>query len=227
MTVTVSVFDAYGTLFDVAGAARIAAAEPGGRRLAEIWPALAEDWRRKQLEYSWLRAVMGAHCDFWQVTEDGLDWAMEAARLNDAALRARLLALYQALPAYPEVPAVLSALKAKGQRTAILSNGAPGMLDAAVRSAGIDGLLDAVLSVESVRVFKPHARVYALVTERFSCRPDDVLFVSSNGWDAAGAAAFGFRAVWVNRAGVPEDRLPARPRHQLPDLSTLPDLVTP
>lgn len=227
MTVTVSIFDAYGTLFDVAGAARIAAAGPGGEMLAAIWPALAEDWRRKQLEYSWLRAVMGAHCDFWQVTEDGLDWAMEAARLNNAALRARLLALYRELPAYPEVPAALSALKAKGQRTAILSNGAPGMLDAAVRSAGIDGLLDAVLSVESVRVFKPHARVYALVTERFSCRPDEVLFVSSNGWDAAGAAAFGFRAVWVNRAGLPEDRLPARPLHRLSDLSTLPDLVAP
>jgi len=225
MTIRTCIFDAYGTLFDVAAAARSAAAEPGSEALAAVWPVVAENWRRKQLEYSWLRAVMGVHCDFWQVTEDGLDWAMEASHLADPDLRARLLALYWELAAYPEVPQMLAALKARGMQTAILSNGSLAMLDGAVRSAGIGALLDDVLSVESVGVFKPHARVYALVTERFACRPDEVVFVSSNGWDAAGAAGFGFRTVWVNRAGLPPDRLPATPQHQLSNLSQLPDLI--
>jgi 2-haloacid dehalogenase len=226
MTIKTCIFDAYGTLFDVAAAARIAAAEPGREPVAAVWPALAENWRRKQLEYSWLRAVMGAHCDFWQVTQDGLDWAMAASGLADPELRERLLALYWELAAYPEVPEMLAALRARGMQTAILSNGSPAMLDGAVTSAGIGDLLDDVLSVESVGVFKPHARVYALVTDRFVCRPDEVLFVSSNGWDAAGAAGFGFRTVWVNRAGLPLDRLPATPQLQLPDLSSLPELIT-
>ncbi|MCA0271086.1 MAG: haloacid dehalogenase type II [Proteobacteria bacterium] len=227
MTITTCIFDAYGTLFDVSSAARAAAAEPGREALAQVWPVLSENWRRKQLEYTWLRAVMGAHCDFWQVTQDGLDWAMEAAGLDDAGLRERLLALYRELAAYPEVPAMLAALKARGLATAILSNGSPSMLDDAVRSAGIGGLLDDLLSVESAGVYKPHARVYALVTERFSCLPDEVLFVSSNGWDAAGAAAFGFTTAWVNRAGLPMDRLPAKPQYILPDLTPIPDLVSP
>jgi 2-haloacid dehalogenase len=162
------VFDAYGTLFDVAGAARLAAAEPGAGRLADAWPGLAETWRRKQLEYTWLRAVTGRHVDFWQVTQDGLDWALEAAGLGgEAALRGRLLDLYRRLPAYPEVPAMLAALKARGLATAILSNGAPGMLADAVASAGIDPLLDAVLSVEEVGIFKPAAPVYGLVARQF------------------------------------------------------------
>lgn len=227
MTITTCIFDAYGTLFDVSSAARAAAAEPGRQELAKVWPVLSENWRRKQLEYSWLRAVMGAHCDFWQVTADGLDWAMEASGLKDAALRDRLLALYRELAAYPEVPVMLGALKARGLATAILSNGSPSMLADAARSAGIEALLDDMLSVESVGVFKPHARVYGLVTETFSCRPDEVLFVSSNGWDAAGAAAFGFTTVWVNRAGQSEDRLPARPQHIMPDLTSIPDLASP
>lgn len=226
MTITTCIFDAYGTLFDVSSAARAASAEPGREALTGVWQVLSENWRRKQLEYSWLRAVMGAHCDFWQVTKDGLDWAMEASGLTDAGLRGRLLALYRELEAYPEAPAMLGALKARGLATAILSNGSPAMLTDAARSAGIGGLLDDMLSVESVGVFKPDARVYALVTERFSCRPDEVLFVSSNGWDAAGAAAFGFITAWVNRANLPVDRLPARPQYILPDLSTIPDLVS-
>lgn len=225
MTITTCIFDAYGTLFDVAAAARVAAAEPGQERLAAIWPKLAEDWRRKQLEYSWLRAVMDRHCDFWQVTQDGLDWALEAAGLNDPELRARLLALYWELAAYPEVPAMLAALKTRGLATAILSNGSPDMLAGAVRSAGIGDLLDDLLSVESIGIFKPDARVYQLVGERFGCRPDQVLFASSNGWDAAAAAAFGFRTVWVNRMGAPVDRLPGTPHHIAADLSAIPALA--
>lgn len=220
MPITTCIFDAYGTLFDVAAAARQAANDPRFAVLRENWADLAAQWRLKQLQYSWLRAVAGAHTDFWAVTCDGLDWALEAAGMDDdAALRQRLLDLYRELGAYPEVPAMLAALKAAGMRTAILSNGSPGMLAGAVRSAGIGDLLDDVLSVESVGVFKPDRRVYDLVGARFGCDAGEVLFVSSNGWDAAAAAGYGFVAAWVNRAGEPMDRLPWTPAHVLGDLT--------
>ncbi|XDA97201.1 haloacid dehalogenase type II [Sulfitobacter sp. LCG007] len=226
MAITTCIFDAYGTLFDVAAAARQAAGEPGRARLGESWQSLAEHWRLKQLQYSWLRAITGAHADFWTVTGDGLDWALEKTGLQgDAELRERLLALYWELQCYPEVPQMLHALKDAGLATAILSNGAPAMLEGAVQSAGIADVLDDVLSVESVGVFKPHPSVYGLVTERFGCAADEVLFVSSNGWDAAAAAGFGFVTAWVNRAGDPVDRLPWRPRHVLGDLSGVPGLA--
>ena len=226
MTITTCVFDAYGTLFDVAAAARRAAAEPGRETFATHWPALAEKWRRKQLQYTWLRAVTGDHVGFWQVTQDGLDWALDSEGLShDTDLRARLLQLYWELDAYPEVAGMLDALKAAGKSTAILSNGSPDMLDAAVRSAGLGARLDDVLSVESVGIFKPARVVYDLVGQRFGCAPEDVLFVSSNGWDACAAAAYGFGTVWANRAGDPVDRLPAAPDRQMRDLSGLPDLV--
>jgi 2-haloacid dehalogenase len=225
MPITTYVFDAYGTLFDVNAAAQAAAAEPAHAALRDIWPKLAFDWRRKQLEYSWLRAVADRHCDFWQVTEDGLDWALAAQGLTDPATRRRLLDLYRELAAYPEVPAMLAALKAAGRQTAILSNGSPAMLEAAVASAGIGQQLDALLSVESVGVFKPHAKVYDMVQTHFGCARDEVLFVSSNGWDAAGAAGYGFQTAWVNRAGDPVDNLYARPHHVLPDLTTIPEIT--
>lgn len=227
MPITTCIFDAYGTLFDVAAAARLAAAEPAFPQLQDTWPALAEHWRQKQLQYTWLRAITGAHTDFWQVTQDGLDWALARAGLEgDAALRARLLALYWELQAYPEVPAMLQALKTAGLNTAILSNGAPEMLAGAVQSAGIGDVLDDCLSVESVGVFKPDARVYDLVGDRFGCAKSEVLFVSSNGWDAAGATGYGFVTAWVNRAAEPVDRLPWTPQHILHDLTGIPELAT-
>lgn len=218
----VCVFDAYGTLFDVAAAARLASA---GQDWAPHWPKLAADWRRKQLEYTWLRAVAGAHVDFWQVTQDALDWALEASGLAGAALRGRLLGLYRELPAFPEVPAMLEALAGQGHRLAIMSNGSPGMLAAAVRHAGLEGRFAAVMSVEEVGVFKPDARVYAMVGPALGVRPDEVVFVSSNGWDACSGAAFGFRSVWVNREGAPMDRLHGRPSAVLGDLAALPGWV--
>lgn len=225
MPITTCIFDAYGTLFDVNAAARLAAAEPGRDALAAKWPEVARDWRLKQLQYTWLRAVAGQHCDFWQVTQDGLDWALEAAGLDDIELRERLLSLYWELPAYPEVPDMLADLSIQGLRTGILSNGSPDMLDGAVKSAGLQDLLDATLSVESVGVFKPHTTVYDMVEAHFRCARDEVLFVSSNGWDAAGAAGYGFQTVWVNRAGEPMDRLYAKPHHVVSDLTTIPDLT--
>ncbi|PJI85095.1 2-haloacid dehalogenase [Yoonia maricola] len=225
MPITTFVFDAYGTLFDVNAAAMQAAKDPAHADLAAVWPAVARDWRLKQLQYTWLRAVAGRHCDFWQVTQDGLDWAMEANGVIAMATRTRLLELYWELAAYAEVPAMLTALKAQGKATAILSNGSPDMLNGAVSSAQISDVLDAVLSVEDVGIFKPHDRVYDLVGAHFGCTKDEVLFVSSNGWDAAGAAGYGFQTAWVNRAGEPIDRLYAQPHHVLHDLTTIPELT--
>ena len=226
MPITTCVFDAYGTLFDVGAAARQAASEPDFVAIRDDWMILADHWRTKQLQYSWLRAVTGAHTDFWEVTQNGLDWALEkTGHAGDPALRARLLALYWELQAYPEVPQMLAALKAAGLNTAILSNGAPQMLDAAVTSAGIGAVLDVSLSVESVGIFKPDARVYDLVGAHFGCAKHEVLFVSSNGWDAAAATGYGFATVWVNRAGEPMDRLPWTPAHHLTDLTGIPELA--
>ena len=226
MPIAACIFDAYGTLFDVAAAAREAAALPENAAIAESWQQLATDWRHKQLEYSWLRAITGEHRDFWAVTRDGLDWALAAQGLTgEAELRERLLALYWQLPAYPEVPEVLARLKASGIATAILSNGSPAMLDAAVHSAGIEGPLDDVLSVERVGIFKPAPQVYELVTTRFECPRDAVLFVSANGWDAAAAAGYGFLTAWINRTGAPQDRLGHPPHEELPDLTAIPEIA--
>jgi 2-haloacid dehalogenase len=223
MSIRLVVFDAYGTLFDVDAAARaLAVQEP---RLAQIWPRLATDWRRKQLEYSWLREVMGDYADFWQLTRDGLDWAMAAQGLEDPDLAEALMALYRELPAYPEVPAMLEALGHRGIGRAILTNGAPDMVGAAVHAAGIGPLLDDVLSVDLVGHYKPAQAAYDLVAAQMGVAPAATLFVSSNGWDAAGAARAGFRVAWVNRAGLPMDRLPHRPAHVLRDLSGVPGLL--
>ncbi len=220
------VFDAYGTLFDVGSAARRVAGEAGRGAFANVWEQVARDWRLKQLQYSWIRALTGAHTDFWTVTGNALDWALEAAGLQgDDALREALLALYWELEAYPEVPGMLSALHETGMTTAILSNGSVQMLDAAVESAGLAGLLDAVLSVEAVGIFKPDHRVYGLVGQEFGTRPEQVLFVSSNGWDVAGATGYGFQSVWVNRAGEPVDRLPWQPGQVMGDLAGIPGLL--
>ncbi|WP_412555605.1 haloacid dehalogenase type II [Shimia sp. MIT1388] len=227
MAITTCIFDAYGTLFDVAAAAREAAAEPGREAFAQHWQKVANDWRLKQLQYTWLRAVADAHTDFWEVTQNGLDWALEASGLQgDPELRERLLALYWELSAYPEVPDMLAKLKAAGMNTAILSNGSPNMLTGAVDSAGVQEFLDDVLSVEDVQIFKPAAVVYDLVGQRFNCAKDEVLFVSSNGWDAGCATGYGFTTAWVNRAGEPVDRLPWTPHHILSDLTSIPDLTS-
>ncbi|NSX54913.1 haloacid dehalogenase type II [Parasulfitobacter algicola] len=225
MPITTCIFDAYGTLFDVSGAARIAAQEIGDDSFTKVWSRVANDWRLKQLQYTWLRAITGDHTNFWQVTQDGLDWALEASGQSDPALRERLLQLYWELPAYVEVHKMLIRLKAAGMATGILSNGSPDMLDGAVQSAGLADVLDAVLSVEDVGIFKPDARVYDMVGKAFGCAKEQVLFVSSNGWDAAAASGYGFTTAWVNRNGEPQDRLPGSPAHILSDLTNIPDLV--
>jgi 2-haloacid dehalogenase len=214
------VFDAYGTLFDVHSAVGRLRARIGGEA-----DALSQLWRSKQLEYAWLRALMGRHVDFWQVTCDALDHALARHRLDPGPLREPLLQAYLTLDAYPEVPAVLERLRAGGVRRAILSNGEPRMLQAGAQSAGIAGLLDAVLSVEEVGVFKPDPRVYRLAVDRLGLPPAAIAFQSSNAWDIHGAASFGLRPVWINRLGAPPERLPGTAEHELPDLAALPALL--
>jgi len=220
LAITTCVFDAYDTLFDVATAARIAASENADSDFAKYWPELAEIWRSKQLQYTWLLAITSAHTNFWEVTQNGLDFALKALDLqHDPALRERLLQLYWELQAFTEVPQILQDLKSVGYKIAILSNGSPAMLESAVNSAGLGTNLDAVLSVESVGVFKPDAKVYDLVGTYLDCATDEVLFVSSNGWDAAAVTGYGFETIWVNRSGEPVDRMPWKPAHILNDLT--------
>jgi 2-haloacid dehalogenase len=217
----VCVFDAYGTLFDVASAALRCADDLGG-----MAPQLSALWRDKQLQYSWLRAVQGRHADFWQVTGDALDFALEALGLADPRLRERLMQLYLTLDAYPEVPAVLRQLQDAKFATAILSNGSPAMLAAVVRNARLGDLLNHVLSVEEAGVYKPHSRVYQLTVDRLAVLPQEIAFISSNGWDAWAASAFGMRAIWCNRQSETRERLPGAPDREIQVLSELPPLVT-
>jgi 2-haloacid dehalogenase len=214
------VFDAYGTLFDVNSAAHTAQDS-----LGEKWQPLAELWRTKQLQYTWLRSLSGHHADFWQVTGDALDFALSTLRLEDPALRARLMNSYLILDAYSEVPETLRQLKAVGMKLAILSNGTPAMLASASANAKIADLLDAILSVEEVGFYKPHPSVYRLACERFDLPAANICFISSNGWDAYSAKAFGFRVLWCNRLGQLPERIPQGPDVQIGSLDELPKYV--
>ena len=182
-------------------------------------------WRDKQLQYSWLRSLQGRHADFWQVTGEALDFALETLGLVRPRLRDRLMNLYLTLDAFPEIPEMLRRLKMAGLTTAILSNGAPAMLDAAVANAGIGDMLDAILSVEEVGTYKPHPKVYQLAVDRLGIDAGTILFLSSNGWDAHAASAFGMRVIWCNRYGQRRENLPGRPEHEIRTLAELPALL--
>lgn len=214
------VFDAYGTLFDFNTAAA------GAREdLGADWQKLSELWRLKQLQYTWLRGLAGHHAEFWQVTGDALDFALAQLGIQRPGLRERLMQLYLQLGTFPEVPAMLSTLKQRGIRLAILSNGSPSMLAAVVRNAGLEEAFDAVLSVEEVGVFKPHPSVYSLAAKRLQLAPQRICFLSSNGWDAHSAKAYGFHVLWCNRYGQPPERIPATPDGEISDLAALPGLL--
>lgn len=219
MAYSAYVFDAYGTLFDVHAAVRKHAADagPDGQLLSEIW-------RAKQLEYSWVRTLMGNYVDFWQLTEQALDFAFARVPSVDAALKTELLEAYWHLDCYEEVPRVLRALKDGGSRVAILSNGSPEMLDAAVKSAALDGVLDDVFSVDPIEKFKAVPEVYDMVTTAWRLYPDAVSFQSSNRWDIAGAKKFGFRTVWINRASQPDEYRDFSADAILPSLEGLTDI---
>jgi len=214
------VFDAYGTLFDVHSAVA-----RGGATLGDKADAVSALWRQKQLEYTWLRSLMDAYVDFWQVTGDGLDYALGAHGVDDPALRERLMELYRTLDAYPDVTDCLTTLRQAGKKTAILSNGAPSMLQSAVESAGIASLLDELLSVEEVGIYKPDSRVYQLAVDRMETSAERICFVSNNAWDSFGAAHFGFTVARLNRYGQPAERLPGKPAATMSGLVELPPLL--
>jgi len=214
------VFDAYGTLFDWASAA-----ERTRDVLGDRWREFADLWRAKQLQYTWLRSLMGRHADFWQVTSESLDFALDAFGIADGSLRPRLMGAYLHVAAYPDARPCLERLRAAGLATAILSNGEPRMLEAAVESGGLGALLDAVLSVETARVYKPHPSVYQLATERFGAEPGQLLFVSANGWDAWGASTFGMQVAWCNRTAQRAERLPDPPGSVVRSLAEIPALL--
>ena len=210
------VFDAYGTLLDVhsAIARHRDAAGPDADRFSETW-------RTKQLEYSWTLTLAGDYQDFWTLTQRALDFAFARFPSVDRGLRQKLLDAYFTLGAFPDALPVLTALKSAGHATAILSNGSPDMLAAAVKAGGLGPSLDAALSIDVLRMYKPRAEVYALVTDRFGVKPADVTFISSNRWDVMGSAAFGFKPVWVNRAGNPDEYPDHPPVKVIANLSAL------
>lgn len=209
-------FDAYGTLFDVHSAVQRLASRIGPE--AAAFSAL---WRQKQLEYSWILSLAGQYRDFWQLTQEALDYAFASFPAVDQALRPELLAAYRSLSAYPEARGVLERLRASGFSTCILSNGEPGMLADAVASAGLGDVLDAVVSVDAVRVFKTAPATYQMVCNRFGVAAADMLLVSSNRWDVAGAVAFGALAIWVNRAGLPREYAGLDPVATVRDLNAV------
>lgn len=222
MSVRAVIFDAYGTLLDVHAAMRRHAG-----RLGPEWEAISAEWRVKQIEYTWVRTLAGPaqHRDFWRLTRAALEYVAAQRGIDDAALLDDVMAAYGRLDAYPEVPGVLARLQAQAIPCAILSNGAPAMLAAAVEAAGIGALLADVLSVEAVGAYKPDPRVYRLASTRFGAAPEEMAFLSSNPWDAFGALCFGFRVFRVNRAGLPDEYGLRARAAELADLTALPDLL--
>ena len=215
------VFDAYGTLFDVGSPVQKLATELGGKAAD-----LARLWRQKQLEYTWLRSLMGVHADFWHVTGDALDYSLEALKIEDAGLRDQLMTLYLKLDAYADVAEALAALRARSKRTAILSNGSPSMLDSALRSAGLEKSFDMVLSVEDVGIYKPSRRVYRHAMQKLQMQDaPSICFVSANSWDAQAAAQFGFQAVRLMRGAGQDDRIPGKVTARIAALGELAGLV--
>jgi 2-haloacid dehalogenase len=217
---SIFVFDAYGTLFDVHVAiARFREqAGPYADRMSEIW-------RTKQLEYTWTLTLAGHYADFWTLTERALDYSLARVPSVPKALNPQLLDAYFKLDAFPDARAALHALKSKGHKTGILSNGSPAMLKGAVDTAGIGGDLDAVLSVDVLKTFKPRPEAYGLVTDHYTCKPGDVTFVSSNRWDVMASVSVGFCGLWVNRSKMPDEYLDFPPRQALSDLTSLATLV--
>ena len=197
------------------------------RDLGHKADALNRLWRDKQLQYTWLRAAQGRHADFWQVTADALDFALESLAIPDGRLRENLLQTYLKLRLFPEVADTLQQLKSAGLKLAILSNGTPAMLRSAIEHAQLGGVFDAILSVEGAGIYKPHPRVYALAGDAFNCAPDQLIFVSSNAWDAYAASAFGMRVIWCNRYGQCPENLPGSPDFVVDSLAAIPGLVAP
>lgn len=214
------VFDAYGTLLDLTSAVA-----PHSAALGPGAPGFLALWRAKQLEYTWLRTLMGRHADFAQVVADALDYACAATGSDSPGLRQALLRGFERLAPYPDARVTLERLRALGLPSVVLSNGTPAMLDAALEANGLAPLLDAVLSVEPVGRYKPAPAVYALATEALGATAEELLFVSANAWDVAGAGSAGLVTAWINRTGSPAERLPEPPSYEVTALSAVPKIV--
>ena len=213
--IKVCAFDAYGTCFDINSAAQNLAKEIG-----KDWLSFSTTWRTVQLEYTWLRSLMKKHEDFWRVTEDSLDFAMESHKI-DKKFRSKLLELYKKLNSYPELVTCLKNLKEKNVKTCILSNGSPSLLNELTAHAKVQDLFDNLISIEEVGIYKPHPKVYELVTKKFNCKPEEVCFLSSNTWDIVGGGIFGYQSIWVDRFGKTFDKLGYQPKFKIKDLSEL------
>ena len=217
--VTACVFDAYGTLFDVNSAAAKCK-----EKLGDKWENFANAWRTTQLEYTWLRSLMKKHKNFWQITEDSLDHTMATFKI-DKNMREELLNLYKELIPYPEVKECLDGLKSKKIKIAILSNGTPDLLKRLVESNNIQNYFDDIMSVENVGVYKPDSKVYEMPIKKYSCKPENICFLSSNTWDVSGGGVFGYNAIWVNRFNKIFDKLDYKPQHIINNLNQLLKLV--
>ena len=213
------VFDAYGTLFDVNSAA-----ERCKSKLGNKWESFANYWRTTQLEYTWLRSLMKKHKDFWQVTEDSLNKSMKVFKI-DNNLKNELLTLYKILSPYPEVKKVLTDLKEKKFKLAILSNGTPELLEDLVKKNNLNNLFDDLFSIEEVKIYKPDSKVYDLPVKKYNIKPNEIVFLSANTWDVSGGGNYGYNSVWVNRNKSHFDNLDYLPKNEIGNLTQLLDIV--
>ena len=213
------IFDAYGTLFDVNSAA-----EKCKSKIGDKWESFANYWRKTQLEYTWLRSLMGRHKDFWQITADSLDKSMQAFNI-DKAMKNELLDLYKILSPYPEVKETLEKLKEKRYKLAILSNGTPALLNELVKSNGLQNLFDDIFSIEEVKIYKPSSKVYDMPVKKYSIKNEEVAFLSANTWDVSGGGNYGFTSIWVNRNKNIFDNLDYKPKNEISGLNQLIDIL--
>ena len=219
MKIKLILFDAYGTLFDVNSAA-----EKCKDKIGSKWEPFANFWRTTQLEYTWLRSLMKRHKDFWKVTEDSLDKSMKVFNI-DKSMKNELLNLYKVLSTYPEVRNVLEKLKMKKFKLAILSNGTPALLNELVTSNNLDKLFDDLFSIEEVKVYKPHSKVYEIPIKKYNIEANEIIFLSANTWDVSGGGNFGYNSIWVNRNKSKFDNLDYQPKNELVNLSQLLDII--
>jgi len=213
------IFDAYGTLFDVNSAA-----EKCKDKIGHKWENFANYWRTTQLEYTWLRSLMNRYKDFWKITEDSLDKSMKVFNI-DISMRNELLNLYKKLSPYPEVKKVLNNLKEKNYKIAILSNGTPSLLNELVLSNNLDNVFDDIFSIEEVKIYKPHSKVYNIPINKYQINKDEAAFLSANTWDVSGGGNFGYNSIWVNRNKNIFDNLDYEPKNEIENLTQLLDIV--
>ena len=213
------IFDAYGTLFDVNSAA-----EKCKDKIGDKWEGFANYWRTIQLEYTWLRTLMDRHEDFWKVTEDSLDKSMQIFKI-DPSMKNELLNLYKVLSTFSEVKGVLNELKKKNYKLAILSNGTPSLLNELVKSNNLDNIFNDIFSIEEVKVYKPHPKVYNIPIQKYQIQKNEVVYLSANTWDVSAGGNYGFNRVWVNRKNSIVDKLDYVPKYQIENLSKLIDII--